>query len=376
MKVKYFMLSLMGAVALSASAQETTTAPANEMPACKTVFAPNSGNWFITLQGGAAAMFVNQNKDVKFTEKLTPVFALSLGKWFNPYFATRIKAEGYESKVFQPNTTVTGTNKFIGVHGDFMFDVVNYFAVYNPERVFHLIPFVGMGAEYKKWDTPKALKDKQVGAFTAHAGLQMLFRLGHRVDLVLEGQASYNNFNLTQATKMVYSGLRGEVLAGLNFKLGKVGFDIVEPYDYELVNGLNGQINNLRAENAELLKRPESCPECPEVPAATSSKFLTEKAVLFANGKSVVPENQMINIFDAAEFVKNNQETSLVVTGYAQASESRKANLAENRAKAVAQILTDKYGVPADKITVEWKEASEKAYDNNTWNRVVVIRSK
>ncbi|WP_018360799.1 OmpA family protein [Porphyromonas macacae] len=374
MKVKYFMLSLLGAVALSASAQEMTTAPVTQ-PANKTVFAPSCGNWFITLQGGVAAMFVNDNENADlFKDRLTFIPSLSIGKWHNPYFASRLKVEGYESAVFSGANGQNKLNhKFIAAHYDFMFDVVNYFSVYNPNRVFHLIPFVGMGYEYKKWDKI----DDRVSALTAHAGLQMLFRLGRRVDFVLEGQASYNNFNLSQANKTYYSGLRGQVTAGLNFRLGKVGFEQVDPYRYDVINDLNNQINSLRSENAELSLRPESCPECPDQPVVeNTSSFLTEKAVLFRNGKSTVDANQMINIFDAAEFVKNNEGHSLIVTGYAQKSESRHADLAEKRAKAVAQILTEKYGVSSDKIAVEWKEISEKAYDNNTWNRVVVIRSK
>lgn len=374
MKVKYFMLSLMGAVALSASAQEMTTAPAKqEMPGYKTVFAQSSGNWFITLQGGVGAMFVGPNENAKLQDKITPLVSLSIGKWHNPYFASRVKFEGYESKLFNGANGQNMTKQmFVGGHYDFMLDLANYFGNYNPNRVFHFIPFLGAGAEYKKYDK----SEDQIVALTAHAGLQMLFRLGQRIDFVVEGQATYNNFNLTQATKAYYSGLRGEVLAGLNFRLGEVGFNVVEPYDYELVNGLNNQINELRAANEELSKRPESCPECPETTVQSSSKFMSDKAVIFRNGKSQVDDNQLINIFDASEFVKNNEGNSLVVVGYAVKAESRFKDLAEKRAKAVAQILTDKYGVSADKIAVEWKDASEQAFDNNAFNRVVVIRSK
>ena len=77
------------------------------------------------------------------------------------------------------------------------------------------------------------------------------------------------------------------------------------------------------------------------------------------------------------EFV-NKGEGELVVTGYVAKNESRFAGLAEKRAKAVATLLTEKYGVSADKITVEWKEAGEAPYsaDQQGWNRVVIIRSK
>ena len=45
MKVKYLLLSLMGAMALSASAQ--TTAPENQLPARKTAFDRSGGHWLV-----------------------------------------------------------------------------------------------------------------------------------------------------------------------------------------------------------------------------------------------------------------------------------------------------------------------------------------
>lgn len=376
------MLSLMGAVALTASAQETTAPAELNIPAHKTVFAhPNGGNWFVTLQGGAGAMFVNDNQNAKFGDRITWAASLAVGKWHSPYFASRVLVNGGESSVF---TGANGENKFknnyVGAQYDFMFDVINYFSPYREDRAFHLIPFVGLGYEYKFNNDKEKMGAVEipghVHALTANAGIQMLFRLGQRVDLVLEGMTTYNNFNLSKGyPSPMYNALRTTLTAGLNFRLGKTGFEVVTPMDYALIEDLNSQVNSLRSTNSELRLRPESCPECPEVKSVKQSSMLTEKPVLFRHGKSTVDSDQMINIFDASEFVKNNGG-EIVVTGYTQANESRMAGLAEKRAKAVAQILTEKYNVPSDKVTVEWKESTEKAYDAKGWNRVVVIRSK
>ena len=155
------------------------------------------------------------------------------------------------------------------------------------------------------------------------------------------------------------------------------GFAPVEPLDQAYIDGLQSQINALRAENAELAKRPEKCPELEVAAPAANDRFVADKSILFAQGKSAVSNDQLITVFDAAEFV-NKGEGELVVTGYVAKNESRFAGLAEKRAKAVATLLTEKYGVSADKITVEWKEAGEAPYsaDQQGWNRVVIIRSK
>ena len=49
--------------------------------------------------------------------------------------------------------------------------------------------------------------------------------------------------------------------------------------------------------------------------------------------------------------------------------------LSEKRARAVAKELIDKYGVSSDQITIEWKGSDEQPYDENNWNRVVIMRA-
>ncbi|MDY3101898.1 MAG: OmpA family protein, partial [Porphyromonas sp.] len=91
MKVKYLLLSLMGAMALSASAQTTAPEDQNQLPARKTAFDRSAGHWFITLQGGVSAQFLEGNQAQDFVKRLHVMPTLSIGKWHNPYFATRLQ---------------------------------------------------------------------------------------------------------------------------------------------------------------------------------------------------------------------------------------------------------------------------------------------
>lgn len=378
MKLKHTLLLLAGLSSFAAKAQ-TMQPSMTDAPAHRVAFEHKPGaNYFITLGGGVGAMFLEGNNKPSLTDRLSWNASLAIGKWHNPYYATRLKLVGGEAFTYQNFTGLRNKNYFVGGHYDFLFDVVNYFSSYQQDRVFHLIPFVGVGYEYKFDHTdPKLTNTHHV---TANAGLQLNFHVAPRVDLFLEGEASYSGLNVRYHYRPNYSNaFRVSAQAGIGFRLGKQGFKAVEPLDQAYIDGLQDQLNALRAENAELSKRPANCPDASMVapiPAA-SDRFVADKSILFAQGQSKVSKDQLITVFDAADFALKG-EGNLVVTGYIAKNETRFKGLAEKRAKAVATLLTDQYGVAADKITVEWKEADEAPYGSAQlgWNRVVIIRSK
>lgn len=389
MKVKYLMLSLAGAIALNASAQENTVPATGQLPAKNVAFARNGGNYFVTLQGGVAAQFLNDNDNKDLLDRLGAIGSLSIGKYHNPFFATRLQLNGGHAHTFLGNNGEQEIHSnFAAAHFDFMFDMVNYFSSYRENRFFHFIPWVGVGYQHKflgnEWSK------NNVESLTANVGVMMGFRLGKRVDFVIEAQAAHSNLNLSRAFNhkpnpvindpagRYYNGFQAMATAGLNFRLGKVGFDAVEPMDYELINDLNGQINRLRREVEELSKRPVSCPECPDVtPVTVTENKLTDKAVLFRFDSDVVDKDQLINLYDVAQFVKETKEP-ITVVGYADPTGASQynQNLSERRAKAVVEVLTGKYGVPSELISVEWKGDSTQPFSKKAWNRVVIVRSK
>lgn len=320
-------------------------------------------------------MFRDGNNIPKLTDRLSWTGAFSVGKWHNPYFATRLKLSTGESYTYSNLTGYRNKNYFVGGEYDFMLDVVNYFSSYNPDRVFHVLPYVGVGYEHKFNHVDKTLPG--VHAATANAGLQLSFHVAPRVNIFAEAEATYG-FNIRKAYTPAYSNaFRMSAVAGLSFNIGKQGFTAVEPLDQAYIDDLQSQLNALRAENAELAKRPANCPDVVATPVATNDRFVADKSILFTQGKAVVSKDQLITVFDAAEFVKKG-EGEVIITGYIAKNESRFKGLAEKRAKAVATLLTEKYGVAADKITVEWKAAGEAPYTatQRGWDRVVIIRSK
>lgn len=399
MKAKVLMLALMGGFALSFGAQAQQEVATPNTSGHKTIFYRDKGcdHWFLEVQGGVGLLpFGEANNKAALMDRIYPVVQLGVGKWYEPWFATRVQVEGWNMKGFALDATGANqayNNLFGAAHMDFMFDVVNYFAKYNAKRVFHFVPYVGLGVGYKHHSTVGAgfadpFTGKVVGGATKNdfggvvdAGVIFKFRLGRRVDLNLEAQMLATKTNMIGSSwKSQGADIMAFATAGLGFNLGKPEWDVLIPMDWALVNDLNGQINNLRAENAELAKRPASCPECPE-PIADGGevvKTVVNNVVYFRLGSAKVDQNQYINIYNTAKYALENN-SKIYVVGYAdEATGSADFNMAlsERRAKAVAKILAEKYGVAEDMIEVDFKGSTVQPYETNEWNRIVIMTAE
>ena len=399
MKAKVLMLALMGSFALSLGAQAQQEGATPNKCGHKTVFNRGRGcdHWFLEIQGGVGMLpFGEANNNASLTDRIYPIVQLGLGQWHEPWFATRVQLGGWNMKGFAMDAAGTQAynNLFAVAHYDFMFDVVNYFAKYNAKRVFHLVPYVGLGAGYKHHTTTGgAFGDvfdatKRVAGATTNdfggvvdAGVIFKFRLGRRVDLNLEAQMLATKTNMMGTSwKKQGADLMAFATAGLGFNLGKPEWDVLTPMDWALVNDLNGQINNLRAENAELAKRPAYCPECPEVePSQTTEvKTVVSNVVYFRIASAKIDQNQYINIYNTARYALENN-SKIYVVGYADeatGNPSINMTLSERRAKAVAKALVEKYGVSEDMIEVDFKGDTVQPYETNEWNRVVIMTAE
>ena len=399
MKAKVLMLALMGSFALSLGAQAQQEVATPNKSGHKTVFNRDRGcdHWFLEIQGGVGMLpFGEANNKASLTDRIYPIVQLGLGQWHEPWFATRVQLGGWNMKGFVMDAAGANqayNNLFAVAHYDFMFDVVNYFAKYNAKRVFHLVPYVGLGAGYKHHTTGGAFGDvfdatKRVAGATTNdfggvvdAGVIFKFRLGRRVDLNLEAQMLATKTNMMGTSwKKQGADFMAFATAGLGFNLGKPEWDVLTPMDWALVNDLNGQINNLRAENAELAKRPAYCPECPEVePTQTTEvKTVVSNVVYFRIASAKIDQNQYINIYNTARYALENN-SKIYIVGYAdEATGNPNINmtLSERRAKAVAKALVEKYGVSEDMIEVDFKGDTVQPYETNEWNRVVIMTAE
>ena len=377
MKTKFFILALLASFVYAVEAQEfqPQIGYSNEA-GYKTNFKKNKArdNWFISIAGGASVLLGDQNGEADFKNRLNFAPQVSFGKWFNPYLAFRAQLNGGILHGFEgDNARYMQHNKYFAAHVDLLRDVTNFWAPYQESKVFRLIPWVGFGYA-QRFKTTEALERPRTESPTLNAGILTAFRLSKRVDLNVEIQGSLLNEQFNRVDMYHLTDGIVQLSAGLTFKLGKTDFEVLEPMDYDLLNDLNSQINALRAENDELSKRPVSCPECPEAVTTVVNNYV-DNVVFFRINSAKIDKNQHINIYNTAEFMKQN-DTPIKVVGYADkktGTSSYNMSLSEKRARAVAKELIEKYGIASDRITIEWKGSDEQPYGENSWNRVVIM---
>ena len=382
-KVLFFAILFGAALSLSAQQYEPQIGFSTENGS-KTNFKKNAAtdNMFITLTGGANVLYGDLNDEADFGDRIALGGALSVGKWYNPYMAFRLQINGGLMNNFSRGSKQEFP--WINPHVDIMFDVTNFWAPYNEAKIFRFIPFVGMGYAFRpkytddnvapgEWDTFSLSESA-----TLNGGVQMLFRLSRSIDLALEGQYSLfaTHWNRDYQPRPHYKRLV-QAMIGLNFKLGKKDFEVIEQTDYALLNDLNSQINALRAQNAELSKRPERCPECPPPPVIPPARENTQNVVYFRLNSARIDAHQELSISNTAEYAKKHN-LPIKLVGYADKKTGNpdyNKGLSERRARAVAKELTEKYGVPTNSISIDWRGDEVQPYSVNEWNRVVIMNA-
>lgn len=391
MKTKSFIMAVAAfALGSSAFAQEVNT------PARNTTFVsdPVSSHWYIELGNNFAISDQPWVDGPKLKDRIAYFNpTISVGKWFNPYFSTRLKFTGGEQILFRnyDEMAVGMANpikhkaSYVNGNIDFMFDAINYFTKYREDRVFHVIPYVGVGLSYiGKYTGDFYHGNKDTFRPTVEAGIQFKCRLAKVVDLNVEANSVASRervFNsdykmmAEDGTNAYTLGLLSGVQVGLTFHLGKKEFTPIVPMDHELINGLNSELNKLRAQHEELAKRPESCPDAPEVKV---SKVVLGNVVYFRINSAKIDPNQVINVYNIAQWMKGNTE-NISLVGYADrqtGTSEYNMKLSQRRAEAVKDMLVKKYGISEDRIKTSWEGSEVQPYQENIWNRVVLMNAE
>ena len=380
--------------ATNANAQETviveqeTVSLVNQVE-CKTHYASSwRDNWFIQLGAGVQSPFVDKYMPGdKHTRKVSPVYNIGFGHWFSPYLGFRISGMygkmrwGYE-KYNKANMATA--------NADLMWDMTSSICGVNPNRVFSVIPFVGVGGTYT-WDfkypmlgntqTQEGYTKNKEWTLPVSAGIQFRIRLCKYVDFFAEARAQFygDNFNAFVGGDPIEANLTA--IGGLSFNIGGRNFEAYNPCDYlGYINDLNGQVNDLRgrlasteaalaAANAQL-----PCPEVTETTVQVQTPMLA--TVRFKINSAKISSEEAVNVYNVAQWMKANPDANVVIDGYADRDTGTAAynqELSERRAKAVYDALVNDYGISASRLSTNAYGSSTQPYPENNWNRIVIF---
>ena len=377
MKTKLLLLSL--CISSMGFAQTGEKVGYSEKAGIKTEFKNNKfcDNWYLSVGGGITSYFgTGTSSFTDQVEEFNPTAKLNVGKWINPMFGLRLQGV-YGQYSVSDATSGAGDFDYAGGHIDGMLDLMNTFGRYNEKRVFSLIPFVGAG--YARSFNHDNFTSGSNGSLTFNSGLIGKFRLSSAFDLSLE------------LANTVYSGYfdgandvndnydyNFDATLNLAYKFKTRTFTVVEPMDYAQIQSLNDEINSLRSQLADANKRPRREQPKPVQTVQNVTNYIPN-VVYFKINSAVIRPDQQISIRNVADFLKAESDVQVKVIGYADkktGNPNYNNKLSEKRAKAVAKVLTDKYGVASSRISMEWKGDTVQPYDVNEWNRVVIFEAK
>jgi OmpA-OmpF porin, OOP family len=348
------------AVALFSCVGMTTFAQSTCSESCNKDYKPYP-YWFIGLQGGGQVTFTNY----KVTDLITPVGAVSFGRFFAPAVGARIHVSGYMNKGGFSSLNQTYDYKYITSDLDLMLNLTNLFGkkCYHP---FNVILIGGFGLNYA-WDNddvnnmvaanpslnaPLAWKDDRM-SHNLRAGLMFDYSFAKHWSLNLEVDANSLSDRYNSKTND-RDDWQCDALLGLAYKFG--------------------------------FQKAEKPAPAPEVWATRTDTVwyddVSYKTIpaedsiarnIYYNIKIVDPSPQaMIN--EVAEFVKNHKDCKVTVTGYAdKGTGNPKINMgySKGRAENVSKALVDA-GVPASIITTSWKGDTVQPFAENDKNRVAI----
>ena len=372
MKMKKAILSclmLMGVLSASAQEQKGTT---------EYIFEPN---WYIQVQAGARYT----TGETDFGKLISPTVQAAVGYNFNKALGARLGVNFWQSKggydiAAAGSVPAYKTDyKFTSIAPalDLTLNLANLINGIPTKWEYGLFAGVGLNIRSAANDDVKAIAnylstayvDKNVyapmpddymesGVFlTGRAGAFVNYKITDQFAIGLEvnGNLLSDKFNYKKA---------GNPDSYFNAMLG-IKYAFGPTYSTRFIPDPEPEIKYVEKIVEKIVEAP-----CPE-PAVEPLR----RDIFFLINKYNIRETEEQKVRDVVDYLRANQGAKVQVTGYADAGTGNdKINdrLAAQRADAVVKMLTDKYGIPADRISYDSKGARVQPFADNDSNRVTI----
>ena len=378
MKLNKVILS--GVVALSC-----VSASAQEADKTVNVFTPH---WYAQAQIGGQYTL----GEIGFGKLLSPNVQVGVGYNFNQVVGARLTLNTWQSKAGQ---NVAGNVykwkwNYVAPMVDATFNLTNLFCEYNPDRLVEVGVFGGIGANIA-WgndeakDAQDAIKNNVKGAsdavaygvtplenlwdgtktrFVARVGANVDFRVSDRVKLGVELSANTlsDKYNSKKAGNPDWYF---NALVGVKVALGETHTTKVIPAPKPVEKIIE-----------RIIEKPAPAP-APKV----ESKVVEEnfrRDIFFPIGNTNIAKSQSTKIAEIVEYMKENPDAKITLTGYADKGTGSAAfndKIAARRAQTVYNTLAAK-GVAKSRMIKESKGCRVQPFEENDMNRVTICIAK
>ena len=376
MKLNKVILS--GVVALSC-----VSASAQEADKTVNVFTPH---WYAQAQIGGQYTL----GEIGFGKLLSPNVQVGVGYNFNQVVGARVSVNAGQSKAGW-NVKSLGQQKwkwnYVAPMVDATFNLTNLFCEYNPDRLVEVGVFGGIGANIA-WgndeaaDAQAAIKagpgknldqmplenlwDGTKTRFVARVGANVDFRVSDRVKLGVELSANTlsDKYNSKKAGNPDWYF---NALVGVKVALGETHTTKVIPAPKPVEKIIE-----------RIIEKPAVAP-APKTEAkqeAVEENF--RRDIFFPIGNSNIAKSQTTKIAEIVDFMKENPDAKITLTGYADkgtGSEGFNDKIAARRAQTVYNTLAAK-GVAKNRMIKKSEGSRVQPFEENDMNRVTICIAK
>lgn len=362
------------------------TASAQEADKTVNVFNPH---WYVQAQVGGQYTL----GEIGFSDLISPNAQVGLGYNFNKVVGARLSFNAWQSKGGQKVNTTTYKWKwnYVAPMVDATFNLTNLFCEYNPERVVSVGVFGGIGANIA-WSNEEAatakagimsnykncsenpleyLWNKTDGKgskafFAARLGANVDFRVSDRVSLGLEVSANTlsDHYNSKKAGNPDWYF---NALVGAKIALGKTHTTKTIPAPKPVEKIIERVIEK------QIVPAP--------APVETKKEVAAEefrRDIFFTIGNSVIAKSQASKITEIVNYMKENPDAKITLTGYADkgtGSDAINDKVAARRAQTVYNALAAK-GVAKSRMIKKSAGSRVQPFSENGMNRVTICIAK
>ena len=381
MKMKKTILScLMLLAGISANAQE-------QKGTTEYVFEPH---WYVQIQPLGAQYTLGE---VSFGDLLSYNVQATVGRQFSKLWGARLAVNAWQSKAGSKFDIANKEYKwkwnYVAPTIDATFNLSNALFGFNPNRVFDLSAFAGIGVNIGWGNSEAATADQAIRAmgtlvgangttYTTNRGLEYLwdgtkvrlmgqfglmgdFKVSDKVSIGLELSANTLNdkYNSKKAKNWDWYF---NALAGVKIALGNT-------YSTRFIPAPEPEIRYVE----KIVEKIVEVPAKVEEPEAKTEAL--RRDIFFAIGKTVIRKSEQQKVNEVVEYLNANPEAKVNITGYADAGTGNDRindRLAAGRADVVVKALK-KAGIAASRISYDSKGARVQPFADNDSNRVSIV---